>query len=1015
MDIAKFSIKNPLLTWLVILILVLGGIVSFNNLSRLEDPEFTIKEALVYTNYPGASAIEVEQEVTDRLETAIQELGQLDEIKSKSVPGRSEITVSIKDQYGKDTLPQIWDELRRKVGDAQGKLPPGAGPSSVIDDFGDVYGIYYALTGDGFSDRELYEFGKFLRKELLLVDDVAKIVLGGVQQEYVYIEISNTKLAQLGIPPQAFYDALASQNLVAPAGSVRVADEQIRINPSGTFTSIEAIGNLVIKHPLSDKLIYLKDVATVKRGTQEIPSSIVRFNGKPSITMGISGTSGSNIVDVGARLDQRIAELQHDIPAGFEIHSIYHQPTYVDESVRNFLVNLLEAVAIVIVVLMLFMGLRSGLIIGSGLLITIMGTFIFMDMMDISLQRISLGALIIALGMLVDNPIVVADGILVKTRQGLDSLKAASTIVSQNFWPLLGATVVGITAFAPIGLSDDSTGEYCGSLFYVILISLLLSWYLAVAITPYFCDRYLPKIKKSAADKDEYDTPFYRMYSGWLTSAISNSKVTMSAMVVMLACSIYGFSFVKQSFFPDGTTPMFYVDYWAPQGSDIRATRDAMKKVEDYVMQLPETTKVTSVVGQGAARFMLTYAPEQPNPSYGQFLVEVKSYQDIAKTSEAIDTYIRDNFAAAEPKIKYVMLGPSNDAKIEARFMGSDPTVLRELSDKAQGIMLNIGNAINVRDDWRQKVKTINPIFSEARAQRSGVTRREMIDALLFTFSGKKIGVYRENDELLPIVIRSPDNERLDAASIEAAQVWSPFAGRTVPLQQVVDRFDVSFEDQLVRRRDRKRTITASCDPANGTAAALFKTLRPQVEAIELPAGYELEWGGEYESSTNAQAALATQLPMGLLIMVLTVVIMFNALRQPLIIWLTVPLAVIGVTFGLLATNQPFGFMALLGMLSLSGMLIKNAIVLIDQIDLEIKSGKDPYQSVVDSAISRVRPVSLAAITTILGMIPLLQDAFFVSMAITIMAGLAFATVLTLIVVPVLYTMFFNIKQGKAA
>lgn len=1012
MDIVKTSIEKRVISWLFVLILIFGGLASFSNLGRLEDPEFTIKDAVVVTYYPGASATEVELEVTDRVETAIQQLAQVKEIKSKSFPGYSEITVTMKDKYGKDTLPQIWDELRRKVGDAQSQLPPGTSTSYVNDDFGDVYGIFLALSGDGYDYRELKEEGKFLRRELSLVPGVSKVAINGTQEEQIFIEVSMAKLSQLGISINDIKNALSYKNLVSPAGSVKVGDSSVRIETTGIFSTVDDIKNLLISKD-GKALTYLKDIADVYSGFDETPSSKVRVDGKEAITLGVSATSGENVVEVGNRIEARLAELEGELPAGMNLEKIYFQPDYVAESISNFIVSLAQAVGIVIAILLVFMGLKSGLLIGSILLLTIFGTFIFMQMFAIDLQRISLGALIIAMGMLVDNAIVVTEGILVKVQAGQKAKKAAVDVVKQAFWPLLGATVVGILAFAGIGLSDDSTGEYCATLFYVILISLLLSWLLAVTITPFFCDIVLkPAIKKEGdIEPDPYAHPIFVGYKKILMKLIKFRKATVGSLVGLLAISIYGFGFIEQSFFPNSTTPIFYIHYWKPQGTDIRTTEKDMINIEEFIMKQEHVEQVSTFIGSGASRFMLTYGPEQPNPSYGIFIVKADNLDAIQGILDNSMNYIYTNFPDTEARPERLKLGPGGGQPIGTRIIGEDPTVLRELSAKVEKIMYDSGKATNIRNDWRQQTKIVNPNFLEAQARNAGLTRPQINQALEMGFSGTTVGQFRNNDELIPITMRLSEKERGDIDSINSIQVWSDVSQKYIPISQLVDKIEPKWEDSLIRRQDRRRTITASADNIEGVNANdLFNELRPQIEAIELPAGYSIEWGGEYEDSTNAQNALFGSLPKGIGAMILVVILLFNAVKQPLIIWLCVPLAIIGVTFGLLLFQGSFGFMALLGFLSLTGMLIKNAVVLLDQIDLEISEGKEMLKAVVESSVSRVRPVAMGAITTILGLIPLLGDAFFVDMAITIMAGLTFATVLTLLVVPVLYTMFFKIK-----
>jgi multidrug efflux pump subunit AcrB len=1010
MDIAESSIKRSVITWMTIIIVVIGGFISYHKLARYEDPEFTIKEALVTTVYPGATPQEVENEITDKLEKAIQQLSQLDYVESISKPGYSELNIVIQKKYTRRDLPQIWDELRRKVNDAQKELPPGTHPSIVNDDYGDVFGMLFAITGDGFSYKEIESYADFLKKELNLIPGVAKVVIDGVREQAIFIVISRSKIASLGISLDQIYKTLQSQNLVAPSGNIRVGDEYIRISPTGSFNSVESISNLLVTSNKTGKLIHLNDIANITRGYVEVPNKLIYYNGKPALMIGISISSGGNIITIGNAVNAKLNDLKAQIPIGINISYVYEQPKVVQSSIKGFIDSLIQALIIVVAVLLIFMGLRSGLIIGAILLLTILGTFLFMNQFNIALERISLGALIIALGMLVDNAIVVAEGILVKIEQGTDAIEASKEVVKQTIWPLLGATIIGIIAFAPIGLSQDSTGEYTRSLFYVILISLMLSWVFAVYYVPLFCYIFLRSIKKNQSN-EMYSSSIYVKYKKILKVGLQYRVTTLAIMFVLLILSIIGFGFVKQSFFPDSTTPMFYINYWRSQGTDIRITQQNMQEIEKYIEKIEGVTSVTSMVGKGALRFMLTYTPEKSNSSYGQFLITVNNYKEISKISSEIKTYIMQHYADSEPKIELIRLGPSGGAKIEVRFSGPDPNILRKLSAEAESIMHSEMDAVDIRNDWRQKVKVIQPAFSEAQARVTGITRADLADALQMSFSGKEISLYRENDKLIPIISRPPDNERLDIENIANLQIWSPLLGKTIPIGQLVHHFNTEWENSIIKRRDGRRTITASCEPKSGLASVVFHAIRPKIEALSLPLGYEMEWGGEYEDSKDAQSALYSNLPMGILGMFIVIVFMFGAIKQPIIIWLCVPLSLIGVTFGLLATNSEFGFMALLGVLSLSGMLIKNAIVLIDQIELEKSSGKEPYNAIIDASISRLRPVLLAAITTVLGMIPLLPDIFFRSMAIVIMFGLTFATLLTLIVIPALYAVFFKVKS----
>jgi multidrug efflux pump subunit AcrB len=1004
MKTAEFAIKNKVISWMLVLIFGVGGMAAFFSLGQLEDPPFTIKEARIIVGYPGASAQQVEEEVTFPVEQALQQMASLDTVTSTSSAGLSQISPEIINTYDGLELEQQWDSLRRRVRDmvVRGELPPGTGEPLIMDDFGDVFGLMYAVTGSGYSYSEVEDYVEFLRRELILVPGVARIDVTGERERQVFVEISQDRLAALGIPVQRIYRLLETQNVVSNAGDIRAGSEAVRINPTGEFTDVKELEELLISETAEQRLIFLGDVAEVYEGYADVPKTVMRYGGRQALVLGVSFMQGVNVVDIGAAIDLRLQELEFNRPVGMELNELYNQPQEVQVSVRSFLKNLIAAVVIVIVVLLFFMGIKSGMLIGLILFLTCSGAFILMAKNGIELQRISLGALIIALGMLVDNAIVVTEGVLIGMKRGLSKLEAANAIVGQTMWPLLGATVIAILAFAPIGLSPDSTGEFAGSLFWVLLYSLFLSWFTAITLTPFFCDLlFKEEIKEAAesggAEDDPYKGMLYVVYRKLLDLCMRQRIVTVVLLIAMLAGAIVGFGKVQQSFFPPSTTPIFMVDFWLPEGTDIRATDEYVTEILGELAGDERFQFAHAVIGSGMPRFMLTYTPEQSFAAYAQLLFRVRDPGDVRTMMEEVDDYLEEYYPHAAVKFKRLEIGPSPAAKIEARFIGPDPEVLRRLSAQAKAIFREDPATTGIRDDWRERSKMLRPQLNEANARRLGITKK----------------VYRDGTNLMPILVRLPDEERLSIDTIHDVQLWSTIFSRYVMIDEVVDDFRTEWEDPLIQRMDRKRTLSVLTDPdvfGTDTAADLFARLRPKIEAIELPEGYELDWGGEFESSTKAQNALFASLPLGFLAMFLITVLLFNAVRGPLVIWATVPLAIIGVTIGLLLMNRPFGFMALLGLLSLSGMLLKNGIVLLDQINTELHSGKDPYQAIIDSGVSRVRPVSMAAITTILGMLPLLADAFFESMAVTIMFGLGFATILTLIVVPVLYAMLHGIK-----
>ena len=997
----------------VVLTLVVAGLgfLAYFRLGRLENPDFVIKTAVVSTPYPGASPEEVEEEVTDVIESAIQAMGELKEIRSVSQEGLSIVYAEMKSTFAAGELPQIWDKLRRKVGDIQGQLPPGAGPSVVNDDFGDVYGLFYAIYGDGYSFEELKEYAKDLKKEILLCEDVAKVAFWGIQTEVIYVEMRHAKLANLGVGPGLITGVLQSQNLVQQSGKVDVDDDYLRITPTGDFTTEEEIANILITDPASGASFRLRDVADVRRGYYDPPRQIMRYNGRPAIGMGISTVAGGNAVTMSDVVKARIGELKPLRPAGINVDVIYDQGDLVTEAVDGFVLNLIESVAIVIVLLLIFMGWRSGLLIGGVLVLTILATFLYMWLADICLQKISLGALIVALGMLVDNAIVVTEGILINIQKGVRRTEAAARVVAQTQWPLFGATVVAILAFAAIGYAPGNVGEFCRTLFFVLAVSLFLSWIFAITVTPLLCVWLLPKPKEASADP--YDKLFFRIYRRFLHRAIVLWPVTLAAILASVVAAVIAFQHIPSFFFADSTMPMFFLDYYRPEGTHIAKTSADMKKIEDYVEDIDGVKSVTTFVGQSALRFFLSYDNKDPNTSFGHLVVEADDYRKIPEIIDNLQDYLGQNFHDAEYRFMKVANGPPITYGVEARFRGSDRKVLRQLADEACAIMSKYPVEVS-RNNWRNQVPVFRPVIAEAASRRTGIGRQDVSRALQGTFGGSAVGVYREGEDLIPIIVRAPADQHDTFADARAIQVWSPALGKPIPLEHVIsDWTNTQWEDPIIHRRHRVREITAQCHPRAGLPSVLLEQVRPEIEAMQLPPGYTLEWGGEYYKSNEAQEPLAMMFPICLFGMFIVLICLFDSVREPVIIFLCLPLIIVGVAFGLLILNMPFGFMAILGLLGLSGMLIKNAIVLIDEIEVNKHKGAEPYDAVMDAAVSRLRPVVMASGTTVLGMTPLIWDPFYKVMAATISSGLIGSTVLTLVVVPVFYKLFYRIKPHK--
>lgn len=1023
MDFAAYSIRNRLVMWLIILLSLFAGWFAYANMPRFEDPEFTIRQAQIFTAYPGGSPEEVAREVSAPLEEALQDMSEVKEIRSVSSAGFSEISVEIKFDASptKADLQLIWTKLRNKVSDASGDMPPGAQPSQVFDEFGDVFGIYYVLTGEGYSMAELRRYAKTLRQDLLAVPGIGKINIAGEQDEVIYVEISRQNAAALGSTVGAIFQQLSTQNTVVSGGTVDVDGKRLIITPSGDIDSVEAISNLLVSSA-DGRVVQLRDIATVTRDYADPPEFLAYYDGEPALVLGIAAVSGSNVVKVGQDLSAKLAEIERQRPVGMVLHEFYHQGKIVDKSVQDFVVNVVIALVIVIGALVIFMGFKSGLVIGIGLLLTIAATLGTMYLGNIPMHRISLGALIIALGMLVDNAIVVTDGILTGCQRGKRIVDIASDVVKRSLWPLLGGTLVGILAFAPIGLAPGDTAEFTGDLFWVILISLLYSWIFAITLTPFLCSILFRSVEDQCSEgsggtpiEEKPDGGLMQRFKRLVGKFIGRRWPTIGGAVALFAASVVGFGLVTPGFFPASTTPQMVVDYWLPEGADIELTDDDLRKLEQHVAGLDGVEHVHTLVGRGTLRYMLVYQFESSNAAYGQMLIKLDDYRRLDTLIPEVQQYIDANFTHAQGKVWRFVLGPGGGSKIEATFSGPDPKVLRRLAREAQEIYKQDGSAIAIKDNWRQPVPAIEPVYSEVKGRRAGVSRSDVGEALARNYSGQRVGIYRENDDLIPILSRAPENERLDVSGIDTIQVLGP-TGASVPVGQVTDGINTVWRDSRLRRTDNLWSIKAQADPAPGVIAGdLQARVEPLIDAIPLPPGYRLEWDGESGDSSEANDQLASAIPFGFGAMILVVIFLFNALRQPLVIWSVVPLSLVGVVVGLVVMGVPFEFMAILGVLSLAGLLIKNAIVLVDQIDLEISEGKPRFDALIDSAASRVRPVMLGSGTTVLGVIPLFFDAFFQSMAVVLVFGLSFATALTLVLIPVVYATVFGISTDEIA
>ncbi|CAA6821266.1 MAG: Acriflavin resistance protein [uncultured Sulfurovum sp.] len=1013
MDIVKFSLKNRLIIYVVTILSIAYGLIAYEKMGKLQDPEFTIKDALIITPYVGASAKEVELEVSDRIEEALQKLPYLKEIDAKSIAGQSLIKVSIKNKYRSKELPQIWDEMRKKVEAIHPYLPPRASMPIINDDFGDVYGVLFAISGEEYSYDELKDYVDFLKKELILVEGVGKIDTFGEQQRAIVIEFNQEQLSALGISKTHILQALYLKNIVSNYGKVEVGEAYISIRPEGNIHKVEDLSNIIIRGVKSNSQIALKDIATVKDTYKEPSSSMVKYDGASAITLGISTQKGGNVVAMGERLDAKLKELKLQKPLGLNINTIVHQANDVKSAINTFMINLIEAVSIVIVVLLLFMGLRSGLIIGGVLMITIIGTFIFMSAFDVMIERVSLGALIIALGMLVDNAIVVIDGILVRINRGEEHEAAASKVVKQTAFPLLAATIIAILTFAIIGTSDDMTGEYTESLFIVILISLSLSWVFAITLTPLLAIHFL-KPNKSAKNKKPYDSLFYKAYGAILKWSINYKYIVALFAIAVLAFSVFNFKEVKQSFFPELDRSQIMVDCYLPQGTSIATTEKTVDALSKEIQALDGVAHISSFIGQGSLRFLLIYAPEFPNTAYAQLLIDIKDVDKADSIIKEVEKLAKQNYPNVNAIGKRFVMG-TGGGKVQVKVLGNDVDKLRAYEAQILEILQNEPKAKGVRSDWGNRVKAIRPIISDEKANLNGITRDAIANAILETFGGRTIGLYREGKHLIPIIFKGTEKEREDVKNLENIMIFSPMAQKRIPLRQIVSSYETVFEDDIIHRFNRQRAISIHADPITGElATVLLSEVKHKIETIPLDKGYTLEWHGEERLSAMAQKPIIEALPLFIVMMVLIMIALFNSIKKTIIIWLVVPFSIIGVVAGLLFMDKAFGFMSLLGLLSLSGMLIKNAIVLIDEIVLENEVNEKPLNlAIYNSGINRLRAVTMAALTTALGMIPLMGDPFFSSMAVVIVFGLVVATLLTMILVPVFYAIFYGSEKLK--
>lgn len=1038
MNITEYALNNRALVKFFIAVLVLGGIFAFFSMSKLEDPELKVKQALIVTVYPGASAHKVELEVTDVLEKSIRSMGEIDNIQSKSMADVSQITVELESTVSPEELEQKWDLLRRKVSNAQASLPDGVVSSVVLDDFGDVYGIFYAMTTDGIADEELMDYAQLVKRELQETEGVRRVEIYGDRQPCINIEIIQDKMANLGVHPLEVLSTLNNQNKTVYPGYFDSGERRIRVTVNDDYKSLDDIQNLIIQGHEQDQL-RLGDIASVSRGYRQPSRNEMRYDGSRALGISLSMETGGNIVKLGKVVDRKLSQLKESrIPAGIEFHKVFYQPDQVREAISVFMVNLIESVLIVILVLMLTMGFRSGMIIGTGLIIIVLGSFVVLYLFGGTLQRVSLGALIIAMGMLVDNAIVILDGIQVDLERGIPKPAALVNITRKTAMPLLGATLIAILAFLPISLSPDTTGEYVRDLFIVLAVSLLLSWVLALTQIPVHADRSL-RIKAKKGE-DPYDGKVYRLFRKFLFYMLWHKKLAVGVTVLLLGASLFLFRYLPQGFFPDLSYKQLYIEFQMPEGTRIEKVGQQLREIEKYLMDRPGITHVTSSLGGTPSRYNLVRSIAEPSMSYGELIVDFENADLLKASIGDLQDDLGRNYPDAYARIKRYNL-MYEKFPVELMFTGPDPAVLRRLTAEAEDIMRNDPKAMLVRNDWEPLSPVLTVDYYQPIARSAGLSRSDIGLSMLSATDGMPVGSYYEGTHSLPIFMKSVNNKGEKVETLNNIPVWSMVpaisglnaetlkgvltglvkpedilseAIGSTPLNQATRGIDIRWEDPVVRRYNGQRAMKAQCNNAPGyTAEDVRQSIMPAVDTISLPEGYTAQWLGEHRASSESTKYLFRSLPWAVVLMIAILIMLFRDFKKPAIIFLCLPLALIGIVGGMLASGKDFGFVAIVGALGLIGMMIKNGVVLLDEITIQIQAGKEPVRALLDSSSSRFRPVMMASLTTILGMFPLLTDDLFGALAVTIMSGLLVGTVITLVFIPVLYAVFFRVKIGE--
>ena len=1010
MNIAKYSLAHTKVIYFFLAVMLIGGVMAFDKLAKKEDAPFVIKSAVLMCYYPGATPTEVEMLITEPIEKEIQTMSDLKRLKSESSFGMTKITVELNDALAAEKIPQKWDELRRKVLNISSRLPQGSSAITVSDDFGDVFGIYYGLSADeGFSDAELRDWTKYVTTRLATIPGVVKVATFGEQQQCVNVFIPIPKLANMGVTPAQVSQALTAQNQVINTGERLAGEMQLKILAAGTYSNLDDIRDQTITTGTGQQ-IRLGDIAIIEKGYVNPPSTLMRVNGKRAIGIGVSSDTKKDVVLIGDLVSKELENIQPLLPIGLNMEPIYLEGAIARDANNGFILNLIESVAIVIFIIMLVMGLRAGILIGSSLIFSIGGTMLIMMYIDTGLNRTSLAGFIIAMGMLVDNAIVVTDNAQVAMKKGVPRLKALIDGATIPQWGLLGATFIAICSFLPIYLAPSAVAEIVKPLFIVLSVSLALSWILALCQTTTF-GSWILKENEGGAGSDPYDTKFYHRFENILRNLIKRRWLTIGSAVAALVISLFVMGLMPQNFFPSMDKNYFRADMFWPDGYNIREVEKDIKQIEQHLLSDPEVERVSVTMGSSPLRFYLASTSLGPKPNVGNILIELKDKKHTIRKENDFNNYMNESYPNILTRSSLFKLSPATEATIEIGFKGPDIDTLMMLSSQVEKLMHQQGNLTHIRNSWGNKVPVTTPVYSQAKGQRVGVTRQNMAASIEVATKGYAMSQYREGDLTMNILLKDPNISEFDLGNFKTLPVFNS-KGIAIPLEQVIDSMDFAYDVNMIKRYNRERLLMAQADPVRGAnAIGAFNDIWATAQReISVPEGYEMAFYGEQESQKESNDALAANMPLTGFLMFLTLLFLFNNFKEPITILLMIPLIFIGIVMGLVCFGKLFDFFALLGLLGLIGMNIKNAIVLVDQINIEKDSGLPPLTAVVNATKSRIVPVIMASGTTILGMLPLLFDSLFGGLAAVIMGGLFVASILTLLILPVTYCAMYRIK-----